>query len=119
MLEKSKYFHELGYRFSHFHLLEKILDDNELVFKYNFNSLRLFSNIKADYLLQALNEYLTFYIFIEKRPNANTLFCKSFFENSVKDYTQGQTKMTLLYKEKINKKTGERIIQYDRLSSKQ
>lgn len=116
MLQKSEYFDDLGYRFDYFHLLEKILDDNELVFKCNINSMRVYSNIIADYMLQNFRDDLTFYIFTEKRTNADTQFCKSFFENSINDYTKGQTKMTLLYKEKVNKKTGESIVQYDRLS---
>ena len=118
MLEKSEYFEELGYRFECFHLLEKILDDNELIFKCNINSMRVYSNIKADYMLQNFRDDLIFYIFTEKRTNADTQFCKSFFENSEKDYSKGQTKMTLLYKEKINKITGESEIQYDKLSNK-
>ena len=118
MLEKSEYFDELGYRFDCFHLLESILDDNELIFKCNINSMRVYSNIKADYMLQNLKDELTFYIFTEKRSNADTQFCKSFFENSEKDYSRGQTKMTLLYKEKINKITGKAEIKYDKLSDK-
>jgi len=118
MLEKSEYFDELGYRFDYFHLIENILDDNELIFKCNINSMRVYSNIKADYMLQNLRNELTFYIFTEKRSNADTQFCKSFFENSEKDYSKGQTKMTLLYKEKINKITGKSEIQYDKLSDK-
>ncbi len=118
MLEKSEYFDELGYRFDCFHLLESILDDNELIFKCNINSMRVYSNIKADYMLQNLKDELTFYIFTEKRSNADTQFCKSFFENSEKDYSRGQTKMTLLYKEKINKITGKSEIQHDELSDK-
>lgn len=118
MLEKSEYFDELGYRFEYFHLLENILDDNDLIFKCNINSMRVYSNIKADYMLQNFMDDLTFYIFTEKRTNADTQFCKSFFENSEKDYSKGQTKMTLLYKEKINKITGKSEIQYDKLSGK-
>ena len=63
MLEKSDYFEELGYRLECFHLLENILDDNELVFKCNINSMRVYSNIKADYMLQNFKDDLTFYIF--------------------------------------------------------
>lgn len=119
MLEKSEYFSDLGHRFDYFHMIESILDDNRLVFKCNINSMRVYSKIKADYMLQNLSDDLVFYIFIEKRINKNTQFCKSFFENSVTAYLQGQTKMTLLYKEKINKITGKSEIQYDRLSNGQ
>ena len=80
--------------------------------------MRVYSNIKADYMLQNFRDNLIFYIFTEKRTNADTQFCKSFFENKDTDYTAGQTKMTLLYKEKINTMTGESEIQYDMLSDK-
>lgn len=118
MLKKSKYFTELGYRFDCFNLLENILDNNELIFKCNINSMRIYSTIRADYLLQNKKDDLNFYIFTEQRTNSDTQFCKSFFENSEKDYSKGQTKMTLLYKEKINKTTGESKIQFDRLSNR-
>ena len=116
MIEKSQHFDELGYRFEYFDLIESILDDNQLVFKCNLNSMQVYSSIKADYLLQNFKDNMTFYIFVEQRKNSKSQFCKSFFENSILDYTLGQTKMTLLYKEKINKKTGERIVQLDKLS---
>ena len=80
--------------------------------------MRVYSNIKADYMLQNFKDDLTFYIFTEKRTNADTQFCKSFFENIKKDYSKGQTKMTLLYKQKINKITGGSEIQYDKLSDR-
>ena len=77
--------------------------------------MRIFSNIKADYMLQNFKNDLTFHIFIEKRSNSDNQFCKSFFENSVKDYSRGQTKMTLLYKEKLNKCVGKSEILYNKL----
>ena len=43
---------------------------------------------------------------------------QSFIQENNIDYTYGQTKMTLLYKEKTNKITGESEIQYDRLSGR-
>ncbi len=58
------------------------------------------------------------YIFLDRLENEETHFCRSFFPKGDKDFTIGQAKYTLLYKEKINKRTGEKIIQYDRLSRK-
>ena len=63
-------------------------------------------------------EELIFYLFIEKRNYSEKQFCKSFIQESNIDYTYGQTKMTLLYKEKINKITGKSEIQYDKLFNK-
>lgn len=48
----------------------------------------------------------------------NTQVCRTFFPKAEKDYTKGQPRYTLLKKEKINLKTGETIVQYDRLTPK-
>ena len=45
-------------------------------------------------------------------------FCRSFFPKDKKDYTVGQPQFTLLFKEKITVSTGEKVIQYDRLTPK-
>lgn len=47
--------------------------------------------------------------------NGNIAIAKLFEECISGKITYGQTKMTLLYKEKICKKTCESVIQYDRL----
>ena len=118
MIENSQHFHTLGYRFECFNQLEDILDNNEIIFKFNKNTMRIYSKIEADYILKYIKDNLNFYLFIEKRKLLNNQFCKSFFENSVKDYLKGQTRMTLLYKEKINIKTKETQIQYNKLNNK-
>ncbi len=115
MIRESKHFDELGYRFEYFDRLEKILDNNNLIFRCNKNSMQMYSSIEADYMLQENHENLVFYLFTAKRFKSDIQCCKSFFENSVVDYTRGQMKMALLYKEKINKYTGESIVQYNRL----
>ncbi len=115
-INASQYFPELGYRFEYFNQLESMLDSNNLVFKCNRNSMQIYSKISAEYMLKHKQDALTFYLFTEQRNKTNTQVCKSFFENSIKDYSRGQTNLTLLYKEKINKKTDECEIQYDRLN---
>lgn len=114
-ISKSKFFPMLGNRFEYFKNLEKILDSNETIYKCNTKNMTGFSRIVADFELKNIYEELVFYLFIEKRNRSEKLYCKSFIQESNIDYTYGQTKMTLLYKEKINKKTNERIIQYNRL----
>ncbi|MCM1048915.1 MAG: PBECR4 domain-containing protein [Clostridiales bacterium] len=116
MIAASQYFDELGYRFEYFNQLENILDSNNLIFKFNKNSMQIYSKIIADYMLKHTRDDLIFYLFIEQRNKSNTQFCKSFFENSVIDYSRGQTNLTLLYKGKINIRTGEREIKFDRLT---
>ena len=92
-----------------------MLDSNDTVFKCNTKKMSEFSRIVADFELKNIYEELIFYLFIEKRNRSEKLYCKSFIQESNIDYTYGQTKMTLLYKEKINKKTNERVVQYDKL----
>lgn len=55
------------------------------------------------------------YIFISKDVD-DTYYCRSFLKTTTTDYTLGQMKYTLLYKEKINFITEEVQIQYDRLN---
>ena len=114
-ISKSAFFEKLGNRFEYFNKLEEMLDSNNIIFKCNTNSMSAYSRIIADFEMKNIYENLIFYLFIEKRNYAEKQYCKSFIQENKIDYTYGQTKMTLLYKEKICKKTGESVIQYDRL----
>ncbi len=114
-ISKSEFFPKYTNRFEYFNQLEKMIDSNDTVFKCNTNSMSSFSRIIADFELKNIYEELIFYLFIEKRYKSEKQYCKSFIQESNIDYTYGQTKMTLLFKEKINTKTGESIIQYNRL----
>ena len=117
-ISKSEFFQKLGNRFEYFDKLEIMLDRNDIIFKCNTNNIVTFSRIVADFELKNIYEELIFYLFIEKRNYSEKQYCKSFIQESNIDYTYGQTKMTLLYKEKTNKTTGESEIQYDKLSNK-
>ena len=92
-----------------------MLDSNDVIFKCNTNNMGAYSRIIADFELKNIYEDLIFYLFIEKRNYSNKQYCKSFIQESNIDYTYGQTKMTLLYKEKINKITGESVMQFNKL----
>lgn len=117
-ISKSKFFHKLGNRFEYFDKIEIMLDSNDIIFKCNTNNMSSFSRITADFELKNVYEELIFYLFLERRNYSEKQYCKSFIQESTIDYTYGQTKMTLLYKEKINKITGESKIQYDKLANK-
>ena len=117
-ISQSEFFSKLGNRFEYFDKLETMLDSNDIIFKCNNNNMAAFSRIIADFELKNIYEELIFYLFIEKRNYSDKQYCKSFIQENNIDYTYGQTKMTLLYKEKINKITGKSEIQYDRLSNK-
>lgn len=113
-LTKSEKFDFVKERIEYFEFLEDMLDSNDIIFKYNSKK-NIFSLIQADYLLQSAYNSRDIYIFLDKLENSDFHFCRSFFPKSDKDYTIGQSKYTLLYKKKINKNTGDYIIQYDKL----
>lgn len=115
-LEQSLYFNQIEKRIEIFSDLEKILDDNRLVFKYNEKA-HSFSLIQAEYLLSTLYKTNEIYIFLDRRKAEEQFFCRSFFPKESKDYTIGQAVYTLLFKEKITLSTGVRAVQYNYLSS--
>ena len=78
----------------------------------------MFSVIQADYLLQNEFDGQAVYLFLAQRMGDDTQVCRTFFPKEDKDYAEGQPRYTLLKKEKINRKTGEVIVQYDRLTPK-
>lgn len=97
--------------------IEQLLDDNRLVFRYN-TKLNQFSLIEAEYLLSTPHKGKDIYIFIAKNEVSGTYYCRSFFPKEQTDYTKGQAIYTMLYKEKVCLSTGEKQIQYDRLTPK-
>ena len=92
-----------------------LLDDNQLIFRYN-EKIRQYSVIKADYLLE--NQYLnqSVYLFLGARTTENDQMCRTLFPKDIIDYAQGQPQYTLLKKEKLNIETGEIEQQYNRMS---
>lgn len=108
--EKTKYV-GIKDRINSISQIEEILDSDNLIFKYNKNHLR-WSDIKFKYVFESIGYETPIYIFINEISNNNIVGCVSMFPKVNQDYTKGQTKMTLLYKEKINKITGESIILY-------
>lgn len=115
--QQSEFFSEMETRLLPLAELEKFLDSNEIIFRYN-SKVNIFSAIQADYLLQ--NDYhgTPVYLFLAQRSNENTQVCRTFFPKAGKDYAQGQPRYTLLRKEKYNLMTGRTVLQYDRLTSK-
>ncbi|MCI8521258.1 MAG: hypothetical protein HFE51_09875 [Clostridia bacterium] len=114
---KSEEFELVSERINCLEYLEDMLDSNDIIFKYNSKQ-NIFSLIQADYLMESKHDSQSVYIFIDKVKNSNLHFCRSFFPKGDKDYTVGQTKYTLLYKEKINTANGTIEIQYNKLHKK-
>ena len=112
-IRQSKYIQEIGNRFEPLSQLEELLDSNYLTFRYRPEN-NPASTIIAEYLLSVEFKSNDVYIFLDKKENAENYFCRSFFPKTNKDYTIGQTKYTLLRKEKITLSTGESVIQWER-----
>lgn len=111
-IKQSNFISKIENRFTPLSNIESILDLNNLVFKYNQNNLK-FSNIQSEYLLSTIYHENEIYVFISKDMEA--YFCRSFFPKEKIDYTNGQMKYTLLQKIKVNKITGIKTIQFNRL----
>ncbi|MBR6078691.1 MAG: hypothetical protein IKP60_00855 [Treponema sp.] len=113
-IELSRHFSKITDRIEYLSYLEQIMDSNETVFKYN-SRLDVFSAVQADFLMK--NEIQTRNVFTFLSQNASTgkYFCRSFFPQTDRDYTEGQTRWTLLYKKKLWKSTGQENVLYDRM----
>lgn len=111
----SRYITQIENRFIPLFKIEHLFDSNNLIFRYNEKQ-NQFSLIQADYLLSTPLSGDDIYIFIEKKDNSDLYYCRSFFPKEKKDYTIGQSAYTMLFKEKVNLLTGEKQIQYDKLT---
>ena len=89
-LTVSRYLPQIENRFEPLGEIEKLFDDNRLVFQYNAK-LNQYSLIEADYLLSSPYNGSDIYIFVAEGPERG---------------------------EKINLLTGESMVQYDRLTTK-
>lgn len=112
-IESSDLYEQIADRVDLLPFLEDLFDSNDTVFKYNEKK-NSFSMIKADYLMKNRLVDKNVFIFLAKNKD-NTYFCRSFFPETKRDYTKNQASWTLLYKEKINRTTGQKTVLYDRL----
>ena len=115
-VESSDFYKKIEGRVNFLPLLEKLLDSNDTVFKYNKKA-NMYSMIDADYLMKNNMEERNLYLFLSHGVD-DKYFCRSFFPEEKKDYTRNQASWTMLYKKKCNMSTGEEIILYDRLTKK-
>ena len=113
-LSNSSYFEQVEIRIDPLIAIEQMLDADNLIFRYN-DKVGKFSLILAEYLLSTSHKDREVYVFIDKHPTGQ-YFCRSFFPKGNKDYTVGQARHTVLYKEKLNLASGENKIQIDKLT---
>lgn len=103
---RSDFYSKIEDRVKALNHLENLLDNEKLVFSYD-HRINKISKIKADFLFQSQDsEQIITYIFNEKIEKeykddvTKEIYCKSIFPKDNIDYTQRQSKYTIL---KINK----------------
>ena len=114
-LQSSFHFAEMRDRLTALTQLEKFLDSENLIFKYNEN-VRLSSSIKSEYLLEGLADGATVYLFLGSRDGSDmsNQMCRTFFPKTTIDYSYGQPRYTLLKKEKVCVSSGAVLLRYAR-----
>ncbi len=113
---RSRYYKSIECRLRMFNLIEKLLDDNRLVFRF-IKRPSQFSAMQAEFLLSTPHSDGDVYIFLDKKDDTGLYFCRSIFAKEGVDYTVGQPRYTLLYKEKVSMDSGACLVQYDRRCS--
>ena len=113
-LESSIHYPEIKDRIEYLVYLESLMDSNETIFKYN-PALEAFSAIRADFLLKNQVQARNIFIFLSGDKSNGKYFCRSFFPQTDKDYSLGQTNWTLLYKKKLRKSAKTETMLYDRM----
>ncbi len=109
-IESSVFYGRIKDRIDYLPYLEQIFDSNDTIFKYN-PALQSFSVIEADFLLKNEINKTPIFVFLAKGKNEK-FFCKSFFPEIKKDYSDRQTKWTVLLRKKIIKSTNTETVLY-------
>lgn len=112
-VESSDFYKKIEERVNFLPLLEKLLDSNDTIFKYNKRA-NMYSMIEAEYLMKNNMEERNLYLFLSYGKD-DKYFCRSFFPEEKNDYTKNQASWTMLSKKKYNMGTGEESVLYDRL----
>ena len=84
-IESSDFYHKIQDRVHFLPLLEKMLDSNDTVFKYNKKS-NVYSMIEADYLMKNHMDGKNLFLFLSNARD-DSYFCRSFFSEEKMDYT--------------------------------
>ena len=113
-IESSSFYSEIKERVDYLAYLETIMDSNRTIFKYN-TKFDAFSSITADFLMKNEIQSRNIFTFLSQDKLNGKYFCRSFFPQEDKDYSEGQTTWTLLYKKKIQKTPEQETVLYDRL----
>lgn len=112
---KSAYFSEIAERIQFFILLERILDSNDLVIRYNKRKVKG-TAVEASFVIVYEYENRKLHYFIDF-DGEERLYGRTFFIRTGTDdkYIAGQQKYKVLKKIKVNKTMGEKIVLVDKI----
>ena len=114
-IESSSFYNVIKERIDYLAFLESIIDSNKTIFKNN-TKLEVFSSIVAEFLVNNEIQARNIFTFLSQDKQSGKYFCRSFFPQMDKDYSEGQTTWTLLYKKKIYKSKNQETVLYDKLN---
>ena len=103
-ISSSDFYSQIKDRVDYLEFLEAFFDSNKTVFKYN-PQIQAFSAIESEFLLKNGINSRNIFTFLSEDKSSGKYFCRSFFPQTDKDYSIGQTNWKLLYKKKIQKST--------------
>lgn len=83
-IKKSVHFNDMSERLEHFPSLENILDDYELMIKFNSNKTK--SKIKAKYIIYFIKNDVVIHYFVDESVEENKYFGRTFFPRNDKAY---------------------------------
>lgn len=98
--------------------LKEILEQDFDLFSYVPRFYPFVTKIKADYLISSQGEPTAFVFIIKESPSGDAVcdfLCCSAFEKGDRDYRTNQRSRTLLKKERVQVKTSDTVVLYDRL----
>ena len=113
-ISSSSFYPQIKDRVEYLEFLEPIMDSNNTIFKYNPQT-QAFSVIESEFFLKNEVNSRNVFAFLSQDKSTDTYFCRSFFPQTDKDYSIGQTNWTLLYKKKIHKSTKIETVLYDKM----
>ncbi len=98
LIEKSINWERISKRLQDIIYLEKILDSDFRIYRFNPTKLNFYSDIKANFLIYSELYRMGVFLFIDRDISID--YCKSIFTRDERDYTLNQTKWTMLKKVK-------------------
>ncbi len=79
--------------------LEDTLDSDFLIYRFDSQKVKGSSRIDAEYVIKDKQTNFTFFVFVDEKDSCRW-YCKSIFPYESVDYTSGQSRLTVLKKQK-------------------